>query len=111
MDNKLFSQLTTTQSEIAKVEAEIMKKTAALQKTLVSLKEKDTQVRSAIKEAMIKNNVKKFENDLMTITLVEESTRKTLDSKLLKEEAPGIYDKYVKETKVAASVRIKIKES
>jgi predicted phage-related endonuclease len=109
MDTKLVNQFTANTNEIEKVQAQIVKATVQLQTKLKTLQEKDQAVRAAMKEAMIKNNVKKYENDLVSITLVSASTRKSLDSARLKEEAPGIYDKYLKETEVAASVRIKVK--
>lgn len=110
MDTKLVKKFNETQAEIAKVEAEVMKATTTLQTKLKTLREQDVAVRAAIKEAMEKNNVKKFESDNLTITYIAPGVRKGLDATKLKFEAPGIYDKYVKETPVAASIRIKIKE-
>ncbi len=109
MNPQLVKRLTKTQSELATVEAEILQATAALQQRKQELIEKDNEVRSAIKEAMIKNNVKKFDSDNLTITLVSASERKSLDTARIKEEEPDVYERYLKVTPVAASVRIKVK--
>lgn len=111
MDTKLVNKLVTTQTEIAEIEAKVMAATADLQTRLATLREQDGEVRAAIKEAMEENNVKKFESDTLTITYIAPTVRKGLDTALLKVEAPGIYDKYLKETPVAASVRIKAKSN
>jgi predicted phage-related endonuclease len=109
MNPQLVKSLTKTQSELATVEAQILEATAALQQKKQSLIEKDNEVRSAIKEAMIKNNVKKFDSDTLTITLISASERKTLDTAAIKEQEPDVYKRYLKVTPVAASVRIKVK--
>lgn len=107
MDTKLVKKFTNTQIEIAHLEAEVMKATADLQVKLKNARQQDAEVRAALKEAMEKNNVKKFESDNLTITYIAPTTRKGLDTARLKAEAPGIYDKYVKETPIASSIRIK----
>lgn len=63
----------------------------------------------AIQQAMEANGVKKFENDIITITYVDPTTRVSLDQKALKENDFDLYLKYAKESPVKASVRIKCK--
>lgn len=109
MDNELLSQLTTVNSEIAQVEAEISKKIAAQQKRLSTLREQDAELRGAIMQAMESNGLKKVENDVMAITYVAPTTRMTVDSAKLKKESPELYAKYAKTSDVKASIRIKIK--
>lgn len=109
MDTKLVAQLNDTTKEIASVETEIMEATAHLQKRLSTLRQTDADVRAAIKEAMIKNNVKKYDSDNISITLVAATTRKSIDTKAMQEAHPKIAAKFMRETPVAASVRIKVK--
>lgn len=109
MDTKLVEQLNSTTKELAAVDAEIMQATVHLQKRKQALAETDAQVRAAIKEAMIKNNVKKFDSDSLSITLVNASVRRSIDTAALKEAHPKIAEKFMKETQVSASVRIKVK--
>lgn len=109
MDNKLVQKLDKTQTEIAKVEQEIAAQTVSLQKKLTTLKEQDSEVRKAILEAMQKHDVKKFENDNMTITYIAPTKRKGIDSAKLESMHPKIYQQVLKYTDVRPSVRIKIK--
>ena len=59
---------------------------------------------------MKKEDIKKYENEVLSLTYVAATERQTVDSKRLKEENPGLYVKYSKISPVKDSVRIKIKE-
>lgn len=76
-------------------------------------KEAETQaqeMRVALLNEMEKNGVKTFENDNIKITYVAPSVRKNIDSSRLKKEEPIIYEKYLKDTNVKASLKITLKE-
>lgn len=88
---------------------EISKKIYDLEVLLKSLKDQEAEIKKALYEAMEKNGIVKIDTDEMAISYIYPTTRETLDSKLLKEELPDIYDSYVKITNVKGSVRIKIK--
>lgn len=109
MDNKLIQKFDKTQTEIAKVEKQIMQQTVDLQNKLSTLKEQDSEVRQAIKEAMEKHDVKKFENDNMTITYIAPTKRKGIDSSKLEQMHPKIYKQVLKFSDVKSSVRIILK--
>lgn len=111
MDTKLIAQLKDTDKELKAIDAEIMNATVQLQKRKAALMQTDSEVRAAIKEAMISTNTKKFDSDDLTITLVAASTRKSLDITAIKENDPELYEKYLKETQIAPSVRINLKSS
>lgn len=66
---------------------------------------KETKTK-ALLEIMKKYNIKSFKNDDLSITYVEPSVRKVVDTQRLKEE--GLYEIYSKETPVKESVRISI---
>lgn len=53
--------------------------------------------------------IKSFENDILKVTFVEETTRTSIDSAKLKKDYPDIAEKYSKTSKVSASVRISVK--
>lgn len=74
------------------------------------LEAKEKEVRKALTDAMGRYGVKSFECDKLTVTHIEATTKKTLDSKLLKKDDPDTYKKYLKESPVAASVRISLKK-
>lgn len=108
--DELTIELKTTNNEIAIIEQEISKKVASFQGTLATLREKDAELRLAIKDGMEQNGVKKFENDFIAITYVAPTTRTTLDSAKIRIEQPEMFEKYSKQSDVKSSVRIKIKE-
>ena len=60
-------------------------------------------------EIMEANDILKFDNETITITRKEATTRATLDSKLLQEELPDVYIAYAKTSNVKGSITIKVK--
>lgn len=76
-----------------------------VQKAQMDIMEKE--LKKAILEAMEEHNIKKFENDEISITYVAETIRKSIDSNALKEQ--GLYEIYLKESVVKPSVRITYK--
>ena len=86
---------------------QVIKQAKDLELAMKSAEIKVKQVRQAIMNAMEQNGIKKFENDDVEITYVAATTKKGVDTKALKEQ--GIYDLFVKETPVKASVRVTYK--
>lgn len=76
------------------------------QKELMELREQ--KIKQAILEAMEANGIKSYENDFIKMTYVEATTRKSVDTKALKEQ--GLYDAFTKETPVKASVKLTWKQ-
>jgi len=66
------------------------------------------KVKDQIKELFKANNIKSFKNDYIEITYVAPSTRKSVDTQKLKDL--GLYDDFCKESPVAESLRVKLKE-
>lgn len=106
-DKKLINAFSENQKAMEVVANKIAEATSKHQKELKKLQEKDTELRETIKNAMEENDIKKLENKFFTITYVAEGTRTGLDTKKLKEEAPGIYDKYQKTSQVKSHIKIK----
>ena len=73
------------------------------------IEEQQVELYSKIKEQMELRGIKKFENDFISITYVEPTTRDTFDSKSLKADNPELYAQYLKPSEVKSSVRIKAK--
>ena len=75
------------------------------------VKSRDGHIRKELKQAMLQameqQGIKSFENDDIRITYIAETTRKTVDTKALKEQ--DLYDKFTKESKVKANVRLEFK--
>ena len=73
------------------------------------IKKPQESLREKLLEAMEKNNVKKFENDLLTITYVASTKRSSIDSTKLKKDLPEVAEKYTKTSNVKSSIKIKLK--
>lgn len=71
--------------------------------------QKAKELKDAIIKAMEERQIKSFENDGIKLTYVAPSTRTTLDSKLVKEKYPEIYDECTKTSQTTASLRITLK--
>jgi len=85
-----------------------------LERQLATFKELEKQYKAAkqkLHDAMEQYDIKKFETDHVVITRVLPSERKSIDSKKLKAERPDIAAQFEKVSKVAGSVRIKLKEA
>lgn len=107
--NELVAKLEKNMNQIAKVNKEIEKAVGAQMQKLETLKQQDQDMRAAILEAMEANNVDKFDGDLITITRVKATKRTTFDSKKFAEEKPKTYAKYLRQSDVKASIRLKVK--
>lgn len=77
-------------------------------KTQMDLVEKE--LNKSLKEAMEKVGLKKFIVNGLCATIKDGTTRTTVDSKRLKEEAPDIYEEYSKTTPVASSITLTFEE-
>lgn len=86
---------------------EVLEEMKRLHQTRVQLEMKEEEIKHALLAAMKQNNVKQFKNNVFTVTYKNPSTRKTFDSKRLKEELPDIYEEFEKETSVKATVLLR----
>lgn len=73
------------------------------------LEEQETALREQLEKAMNECGVKKFENELLSITYVAATTRTSIDSKSLKKDLPEIAEKYSKVSNVKSSIKIMVK--
>lgn len=110
MDKKLVKDFTDTELEIQQVQHEMTLATAEFIERLESLREQEDKMRADIMVAMEKNAVTKFENDVLRITYIAPSTRNSIDVARLKMDEPDLAAKYMKQSTIKASIRIKVKE-
>lgn len=61
-----------------------------------------------LQEAMIRNGIKKWENDYFIATIRDESVQKRVDTERLKND--GIYEKYLKLVNVKPSLAIRTRK-
>lgn len=67
----------------------------------------EKEIKKQVLKAMQENGIKSFENDVMKITLVEETTRASVDTQALKDD--GLYLFYLKESKVKEHLKVTYK--
>lgn len=88
---------------------DVIKTISDLCKKKKELEEEEKTMREALKKAMEDYGVKKFENDIISVTYVAPSKQNRIDSAKLKKELPDVASKYMKQTNVSASVKITVK--
>ncbi len=87
----------------------VLKQIQELELQATKIDEAKKKLREDLLQAMETYGVKKWDNDIMTITYTAPTTRSTVDSKKLKEELPDIFSKYIKTSNVKSSIKIKLK--
>ena len=110
MEETLIKDLVANNQELLLIERKISEQISTFDGEVKQLRAKEVELKGAIKQAMEKNNIKKFENDLVSIVYIAETQRKSLDTTKLKENEPEMYEKYSRVSKVSSSVRVSVKK-
>ena len=87
----------------------VLQELQALEIETKSIKEKQSNLKEHLLLSMEKYGIKKWDNDLMTISYVPNTNRVTVDSSKLKKNYPDIYNDCIKTSIVKSSIRIKLK--
>lgn len=88
---------------------EIVKKMSDVLVEIAELEIKRDTFNQQLIEMFEQYGVSRWDNDYFTISKVDAYTKDVFDSKKLKNDDINLYNKYVKQTKVKPSVRIKLK--
>lgn len=83
-------------------------KKIVLQKKALEAAEKD--MKDKLKEIMEANGVKGFENPILKVTYIAQSTTNTLDSAKVKAKYPEVYQDCIKTSVKSAYVKVEVKE-
>lgn len=75
-----------------------------------AIEEQEKAMKAALYDAMMKFGVKKFESDVLNLTLVEPTTATTIDSAKLKKKYPDIAAECSKSSSKAGYVKITLKD-
>lgn len=100
----------TTVPALPKEILPILKTLGYLEVEAKNIKNQQETLKIDLLNAMETHGVKKWDNDVMTISYVAPTTRTAVDSTKLKKELPDIFSKYSKTSNVKSSIRIKLKE-
>lgn len=109
VDTKLVEQFVENSKEIQLIETKISTAIATFQKDLEEKRNQEETIKDALKAVMVRDNIKKFENDVISLTYVAPTTRTSIDTAKLKEEKPELWEQYSKTSEVSDSIRIKLK--
>lgn len=109
---KECEELEQVETEVVTLDQKVPQAIKAMTDLLTQQKEleqKISDMREVIKVAMEQYGVKSFENDVVKMTYLAPTERKSIDSTRLKKEHPEIAEAYQKVSPVKASVKIEIK--
>ena len=109
VDSELIKSFVDNSKAIQQIEESISTAIANFQTDLEQKKKKEVDLKEALKTAMRDGEVKKFENDIISLTYIAPTQRKTIDTEKLKEEKPELWEEYSKVSEVSDSVRVKVK--
>ena len=86
------------------IQQEALNKLKSFQEYKEEMDKLEKDIKKNILEAMEKNGIKSFENDVVKIAYVEPHARTTIDTKLVNEL--GLMHQLAKETQVKSSVKV-----
>ena len=99
------SVATSTEITIAN---EVIQEVIRIERELKELKDKQTELREGLLKQMQDHNIKSFKTDGLSLTRKLATTKTSLDSKMLQEKYPEIYNECLKTSEVKESLLIKI---
>ena len=105
-----MNDIITVNEGIAILNPETASKIAECERKIKEIKDAEDALRTAILEAMEKQNVKKIETPELSITYKSPYDKETFQSKQFRADHPDLYDDYVSITTAKASIMIKLKE-
>ena len=88
----------------------IIQRISLLVKQKKEIEESEKEMREKLQQAMEKNGIKSFDNDVIKVVYVEPLQRTSIDSAKLKSQMPDVYAKFAKTSNVKAFVKIELKE-
>ena len=87
----------------------VLKQLQELEVNSAKLEESKKLLKEDLLKAMEKHGLKKWDNEVMTVTYTAPTTRTSVDSAKLKKEYPEVYSEVIKNSNVKSSIRIKLK--
>lgn len=82
---------------------------AEIENSAKAYEERAKELREGLKAEMEKAGVKKWETDNISVTYVNSTERKGIDTTRFKSEQPDLYEQYSKVTFINSSIKIKLK--
>lgn len=99
-----MNELIKVENGCISIQEEVQMKLKAFQVEKARMEMLEKEIKEAMLQVMEENGIKSFESDVMKITYKAATTRKSVDTAALKEQ--GLYETFLKESPVKASVVI-----
>lgn len=111
MNNQLeqLNELVVVEEGQAHLVKEVAYQLAMAEMQIKQIKEFQDEYKAKIKAEMEAKGIEKIDNEFINITYYSEALKESLDTKLLKEEAPDIYKQYLKASVQSPYIKIKCK--
>lgn len=87
---------------------DVVQEVIRIERELKELKDKQTELREGLLKQMQDHNIKSFKTDGLSLTRKLATAKTSLDSKMLQEKYPDIYNECLKTSEVKESLLIKI---
>lgn len=113
VDNNNCENIQEVETEVSvfqSKEVALINAISSIEQQKKALEEQSKTMREKLLQAMEQYGVKKFENDVLSVTYVAPTTRTTIDSTKLKKEMPEVAEKYQKVSNVKSSIKIVVKD-
>ena len=108
MTMQFFNLGKARQTEVERL-ISVRRKLAALDAQKKELEAEEAELKDVIKEEMKANNVKTYDNGIISITLKDGYIRHDFDKERFRAYNAELYNKYLKDVEVNGSMLIKIK--
>ncbi len=103
------AEMTFGNNEFAVANRDVLSKIREFELEIIKIEVQKKELREKLIKAMEEYGVKKFENDLISITYKEPYVKHSVDTKKLKNIMPDIAKQFETETQMPASIVIKAK--
>ncbi|MDT2277883.1 hypothetical protein [Paenibacillus larvae] len=102
--------MSNTQLILPKKDVAVLNKLKNIESKFKKLEFDRNALKVQLMELMERHDIKKFEDDHISVTYIDATSRESFDSKKFQQDYPKIYFEYVKSSPVKPSVRFKLKE-
>ena len=109
VDTKLIESYLDNSRAIGELEEKVSVAIAGFKVELAERTQKLGEIKEELKNYMVENGIKKFEDDFISLTYIAPIVRISIDTKKLKEAKPELWVEFSKKTEVKDSVRITVK--
>lgn len=104
-----MSNIIAMSDGLAVIAEEVVNQIIAIEIQKKEIEAKQKEIKDELLLAMEQNGIKSFDNERIKITYTAPKKANRLDSKALQADMPEVYEAYLKESDVSASVRITVR--